>query len=187
MQQQAPGIVRKAVEIGRCCTYSTRDQNILNKDNSLGLDNKEVDQFMDITNHGIQRVLGNREVFSWTELGGQASGENSLAGEFGQDSDTKSNPGELEEVSEDVQVSCSKDEDNDRSVCKSGSSWVVPGEQGGEEGVVMCEGLSGGSVSIGRSSGSSKVGEFTLCAVSLILDAGSNWAYTNEQLVVHRK
>ena len=41
----------------------------------------------------------------------------------------------------------------------------------------MCEGLSGGSISSWWCTGSSKVGEFVLGAISLVLDAGSDWAY----------
>ena len=41
----------------------------------------------------------------------------------------------------------------------------------------MCEGLSGGSISSWWCTGSSKVGEFVLGAISLALDAGSDWAY----------
>lgn len=34
-------------------TYSSRSTDVLNKENSLGLNNEEVDEFMDIANHAI--------------------------------------------------------------------------------------------------------------------------------------
>jgi hypothetical protein len=131
---------------------------------------------VNITNNSVQSILGDGKVLSWAELGGQTSVENSLTSELSQDSNTECDPSKLEDVSEDVEVSCGEDEDDNRSVCETGGSWVVPGEEGGEEGVVVCEGLSSCSISSWWSTSGSKVGKFVLRAISLLLYAGSNWA-----------
>lgn len=110
---------------------------------------------MNITNNSVQSVLGDGEVLSWAELRSQAGIKNGLTSKLSQDGDTERDPGELEEVAEDMEVSCSKDENDDRCVCKTRSSWVIPGQECGEERVVVCKGLSGGSISAGRSSGGS--------------------------------
>lgn len=107
-------------------TYSSRNQHVLNKDNSLRFDDEKVDQLVNITNNSVQCILRNGKVLSWAELRSQASAKNSLTSKLGQDSNTKSDPGELKEVSKNMEVSGSEDEDNDCCVCKTGSSWVVP-------------------------------------------------------------
>jgi hypothetical protein len=53
---------------------------------------------------------------------------------------------------------------------------VVPGEELGEEGVVMCERLAGGSGSRGSATSSSKVGELATSLLSMVVDVLSNGA-----------
>lgn len=92
-------------------------------------------------------------------MGSQARVQNGLSGNLSQNGDTKSDPGKLEGILEDMEVSCCEDEHDQSTIRKTGSSWVVPREEGGEEGVVMGEWLSGGSVCVWGSSGRSKVGK----------------------------
>lgn len=59
---------------------------------------------------------------------------------------------------------------------------VVPGEELGEEGVVMCEGLAGCSGSRGSATSSSKVGELATSLLSVVVDVLSNGAWKERNI-----
>jgi hypothetical protein len=54
---------------------------------------------------------------------------------------------------------------------------VVPRKELGEEGVVVCEGLAGGSGSRGSATSSSKVGELATSLLGVVVDVLSNGAW----------
>lgn len=112
---------------------------------------------MHITHESIESILGQSVVLSWTELRGQTCGKNGLSGKFGQNSDTKCDPGELECIAEDVEISSGKDEHDNSAISDARGTRVLPGEKGGEEGVVVSERLSGSSLCAWSSSGSSEI------------------------------
>lgn len=120
--------ISKVLEVLIFGTYSSRNQDILDKDNSLRLDDEEVDQLVNITNNSVQSILGDCKVLSWAELRSQASVENGLTSKLSQDSDTEGDPSKLEDIAENVEVSCGEDEDDDCGVCETRGSWVVPRE-----------------------------------------------------------
>ena len=48
--------------------YRCRSKYVLCKDNSLRLNDEEVDELVNITDDGVEGVLRNGVVFSWAEL-----------------------------------------------------------------------------------------------------------------------
>jgi len=69
-------------------TYGTRSKEILSKDNPLRLNDEEVDELGDITHEGVQGLLADSVVFSWANLRGESSREESLASSFSCNSDS---------------------------------------------------------------------------------------------------
>jgi len=105
---------------------SCRRKDILCEDDSLRLDNEEVEQLMEITSERVKSLLGNSVVFSWANLGDEAGTQESLSSTFNDDSDEKSHPCKLKSIAQDIEVSGCEDEEDDGSVGNTGSSWVVP-------------------------------------------------------------
>jgi hypothetical protein len=65
-------------------TYSCRDGNVLSKDNTLRLNDEEVDELLHIVKSGLQRLLGDLVVASRTDGRGNATASNKLGGSFGE-------------------------------------------------------------------------------------------------------
>lgn len=128
--------------IGRPKTYSNSSWNVLSKDNTLRLNNKEVDELMNITQSGIQSLLWKSVVLSWANLGGETMGEQSLASNLSNNRDTQGHPCKLEGITKNIEITSSKYEDDSCKVGNAWGTWVVPAEKAVEERVVMCELLS---------------------------------------------
>lgn len=60
-------------------TYSTRNEQVLGKDDLLSLNDEEVDELMDISNQRVESLLGNGVVLLWANLGSETGGEESLS------------------------------------------------------------------------------------------------------------
>lgn len=54
-------------------TYSGGNQDVLNKDDTLRLDDEEVDKLVNIADQGVESILGQGVVFLGAELRGEAS------------------------------------------------------------------------------------------------------------------
>lgn len=176
-------------------TYSSRSKDILSKDDSLGLNNKEVDELVGISNHVVESLTGNGVVSTRANLSSQAIVEYDLANNLGEDGHTKDHPRNLESPSEDIQVSGSKNKGDSGHVGNTGSScftswsaisnWttdrarltrVVPRQELREKGVVVSERLASGSGSRGSASSSSQVGELVGSLLSVVVDVLRNGA-----------
>lgn len=93
----------------------------------MRLNDKEVNELMDIGGQAVNAILWQGVVLLGADLRGEALGEKSLTSSLGQDSNGQSHVCELEGISEDVEVTGSKDECHDGDISDSRSSWVLPG------------------------------------------------------------
>lgn len=111
--------------LARECTYSQRSPDVLGKDDTLGLDDKEVNQLMNIADEDVEGLARNGVVATGPELTGYASVHNSLSSGLGGDGDAQDHPCELEAPSDHVQVPNREDEGDDgdigdrRSACNN--------------------------------------------------------------------
>lgn len=91
-------------------TYSGRSVDILGEQHALRLDNKEVDEFVDIADQSIEGFPRDRVVLARAELGREAIVQEGLPGNLGGDGDAKDHPGELETPAHNVEVPNREDE-----------------------------------------------------------------------------
>lgn len=105
---------------------------------------------MNVTDHSVQGFPGNSVVLLWANLRSETSGENSLSGSFSENSNAENHVCCLEDVSDDIEVSCGEDKEDDRSISDPGGSWVLPREETAKEAMVMCKRLPGSSRCCGR-------------------------------------
>lgn len=185
-------------------TYSDGGGDILSEQNPLGLDDKEVDELMNIANQSIESLPRNGIVLSGTELSREAVVQDGLAGDLGSDGDTQDHPRELETPSDNIEVADGKDASNDdgigdgrgtfpryvnflvleyclRYVGKCGLlTRVIPREKLGEERVVVGQGLAGSSRVGWSSAGSGEVGQLGSGLRMLVLGILSNGACGKE-------
>lgn len=143
-------------------SYSSGGTDVLSKEDTLGLDDEEVDELVDIANHAVKRRSRDRVVSAGAQLRGEAVVENELAGGLGADGDGESHPGQLERPTDHIEVSSGEDEGDDRDIGNSRGTLrdscqhdkvargrakltrVLPREELREKGVVVCERLAGG-------------------------------------------
>ena len=70
-------------------TYSNGDVDVLGENDTLGLDDEEVDKLLEIIRQALERGLWNREVLSWPKLRGEATSDSELPRDLGSSSSTK--------------------------------------------------------------------------------------------------
>jgi hypothetical protein len=109
-------------------TYSNGNIDVLSEDNTLGLDDEEVDELLNIVGHTLQRGLGNGEVLARPELRGKATAESELSDNLRCSSSTEDHVGGLEDVTDQVEVSCGEDEDDRGSEGNTGGAGVLPAQ-----------------------------------------------------------
>jgi hypothetical protein len=73
-------------------TYSSGSKDVLGEDDSLSLDNEEVDEFVNVPNKGIQSLTGNCVVSTRANLSSKTVVENSLSEDLSEDGHTKDHP-----------------------------------------------------------------------------------------------
>lgn len=112
--------------IGSDNTYSCGCKDIFREEDSLGLNNKEVDQLVEISGERIQGLLAYGIVLLGPELADETTAEQSFSRRLSQYSEQKSNPCKLESITQNIKVSGCEDECYDRSEGNAGGSWVVP-------------------------------------------------------------
>jgi hypothetical protein len=156
--------------------YSAGSKDVLSKDDALSLDNKEVDELVNITDERVKSLFGDCVVFSGSELRGQTLAQEKLPTSLSQDGNPQSHPCQLECVSKNIKISSSEDEKDDGSVCNAGGTGILPRQQAREERVVMCELLTS-SCGCGRSCArGSEVRKFGGGLCVLLLDVLCNRA-----------
>lgn len=97
-------------------TYSGRSEDILGEQHALRLDDEEVDEFVDVTDQGIEGFPRNRVVLAGAELGREAIVQEGLPGDLGGDGDAKDHPGELESPAHNIEVPNREDEGDEGGV-----------------------------------------------------------------------
>lgn len=162
--------VRRATNaLDRGKTHGSGSKHVLCEDNTLRLNDKEVDQLVDVADNRIKSLFGDGVVLARTELGGKSSAQNGLSNNLGQNSHAQSHPCQPEGISEHVQVPGGEDEDDSRRKSDPSSAGVLPREEAGEERVVMSE-LLATSRGCGRSGArGSEIRELVLCLDLLVL------------------
>jgi hypothetical protein len=132
---------------------------------------------VDITESGVQGLPWQSVVLAWANLRSKALGEDGLASKLSQHGDTKNHPGELEGISEDIEVTSGEDEGDGSEVGDTGRAWVLPAQEAVEEGVVVGELLTSGRWVVGAGTGSSQVGQLVGGLCVLVLEILGNGAY----------
>ena len=131
---------------------------------------------MDIGGKTVNAIFWQSIILLGANLRGEPLGEESLSCSLSQDRNGQSHICKLEGISEDVEVTGSKNEGHNGDIGNSRSSWVFPRQESSEERVVVCELLAGGSW-VGRCcASSSEVGELGRGLCRLLLDICSDWA-----------
>jgi hypothetical protein len=153
-----------------------RGPDVLNEQDSLGLDDEEVDKFMHIADHGIQSFPRDGEVLARAHLGSKTIVKDKLASGLGGDGDAKRHPGKAEGPADEVEVSSGEDGGNDRDKGDSRGTGVLPRQKLEEERVVMSQGLAGGSGCFGCLARSGEVGQLRRGLGSVVLDILRNRA-----------
>lgn len=97
-------------------TYGKRSKNVFSKDNTLSLDDKEVDELVDIPNKNVKSLARDGVVAARSDLSGQTLVEDNLANNLSGNGHTKNHPRNLETPSEDVEVSSREDEGDDGEI-----------------------------------------------------------------------
>lgn len=158
-------------------TYSTRRQDVLGEEQTLRLDNKEVDQLIQIPGHVIQRRLWHCVVPPRADLSRESRIEERASSCLCGNGNTKDHPCELQRVAEKVKITGGEDEGDGTGIRDSGGTGVLPAEERAEEGVIVCQCLAGGSES-GRSRAESReCGELGGGLGRLVLDVYGNRAW----------
>ena len=80
-------------------SYSNRDKHVLCEDNTLRLNDEEIDELVKITSKTVESGLGDGEILFGAKLGRQALTEESLAQNLSCHSNAKSHPCKLEAIS----------------------------------------------------------------------------------------
>lgn len=72
--------------------YSSGNTNVLGKENALSLNDKEVGELVNITDHAVDGVAGDGVVSARAKLRGKAVTEHKLAGGLGGDGNSEGHP-----------------------------------------------------------------------------------------------
>ncbi len=119
-------------------TYSSRSKDVLGEDNSLGLNYEEIDELMNVSNHGVKSFFGHNVVLSRTNLACKTLREQSLANDFSCHGNTKGHPGQFEGISKEAEISGTEDEENDRDIGDCRRTRILPAQKAREERMIMC-------------------------------------------------
>lgn len=106
-------------------TYSSGSIDVFGEQHTLGLDDEEVDQLMDVADHSVEGFPRHGVVLPGAELGREAVVQETLSGELGGDGDAKNHPGELETPAQHIEVPNREDERHDRGIGDGGSPCEV--------------------------------------------------------------
>lgn len=77
-------------------TYGSRSIDVLGEEDALSLNDKEVDELVDISDQSVEGLAGDGVVLARTQLAGQTVAKDGLTGDLSEDGDAQSHPGELE-------------------------------------------------------------------------------------------
>lgn len=97
-------------------TNDRRGEDILGEENTLGLDDEEVDEFVNVANQSIEGLARHSVVLAGTQLRRQSLAQDGLASNLGKNRHAKRHPGQLEGVADHIKVSGQEDDGNDAGV-----------------------------------------------------------------------
>lgn len=117
-------INRQRLEVSR--TYSTRGVDILSEHYPLRFDHEEVDELLHIVEETLKRSLGDSEVLPGSHLGREPAAKCCLSSDLSGAGNTQSDVQSLEDVPDDVQVPCGKDEDDGGRKGDAGGPRILP-------------------------------------------------------------
>jgi hypothetical protein len=159
-------------------TYRTSGVHILSEDNPLRLDDEKVDELFHIIEEALEGGLGDGEVLLRSELARETTAEYQLACNFGGSCCSQRQINSLEQISDDVEVSCGEDEGNGDGEGDCGRAGVFPAEEPVEQAVVVGQGLASGRWLFWSCAGIGKVSEFALGLRSLCFHVLSDRSWT---------
>lgn len=107
-------------------TYGSSSEDVLCEHKSLGLNNKEVDELIQISRHAVQSLLWHCVISSWADLANDTSLEERLASKLSSRRHTERHPGNLEGVAEEIKITSTEDEHNNGGIGDGGGAWVLP-------------------------------------------------------------
>lgn len=104
-------------------TNRNRSGDVLRKQDALGLNDEKIDELVDITNNGIQCLLGDRVVLPGAKLRSESVVDEGFTGSLGGDGDGKDHPCKLERPPEHIEVPNREDERNDGRIGNGRGTW----------------------------------------------------------------
>lgn len=78
---------------------------------------------MNVSEHRVERFARDRVVFAGSQLGSQTLVQDGLSGNLGKDGNAQSHPGQLEAVSQEIEVSSHEDDRDDTGVGDSRGTY----------------------------------------------------------------
>jgi hypothetical protein len=154
-------------EFGKCVTYSNGGPDVLSEENALELNDEEVDELLNITGDALEGLAGNCVVLSGADLGGKTLAKDKVANKLSGGGHAEHGEDSLQDVSVDGNEAGKKDASDSGGERDGSRTGVLPAEERVEEGVVVSQVLTGGSLAVRRLAGSGQVGELVLGVGSL--------------------
>jgi hypothetical protein len=148
-------------------TYSNGGPDILGEENTLELNDEEVDELLNITSDALEGLAGNCVVFSGAHLGGKTLTEDKVANKLSGGGHAENSEDSLQDISVDGNEASKKDAGDSGGERDGSRTGVLPAEERVEEGVVVSQVLAGGSLAVRRLTSSGQVGELVLGVGSL--------------------
>lgn len=130
-------------------TYGNGSVDVLGEQDALDLNDEEVDQLLDILQRGLQLLAREGEVGPGPDPGGDALTQGQLSDGLGSGHDTQGDPQKPQAVADERNVAGNEDEDDGSGIADGRGTRVLPAKEIVEEGVVVGEGLAGGSLGLG--------------------------------------
>ena len=144
MQTRRPNNVSLLLDTTPGFTHSCGDGNILRKDNTLALNDEEVDEVFEVIERGFESFLGELVVSPRSNSACDTGAHESFARSLGKRDNccpcqfisfppaigvqhtTKSHPSDLQHIAEDGEVAASEDKGNGSDKGDTGGSLVLP-------------------------------------------------------------
>lgn len=143
-------------------TYSNGGPDILGKEDALELNDEEVQELLNVTGDALEGLARDGVVLPRADLGGDALAEDEVADNLGGGGASENGESGLEQVALDRYVAEEKDGGDDGGEGDGGRARVLPAQERVEEGVVVSELLTCGSLAVRSLAGSGQVGELVL-------------------------
>lgn len=150
-------------------TYSASSNKILGEDDALELDDKEVDELLDVVQKALQGGLADSEVLLRAHLAHQTLAKRHPACDFSRGADSQNHVKHLQHQPNDIQIAGAEDEDDGKGEGDGGCARVPPAQETVEHAMVMRQRLAGRRRLVGRPPCIREVCELVLrcCGLSL--------------------